>query len=670
MPKIHVLDKHTAELIAAGEVVERPSSVVKELMENAIDAKSSTITVEIQNGGVTSLLVRDDGCGMERDDVPTAFLRHATSKVRTETDLDAIGTLGFRGEALASIAAVSRVELITRRDEDMAGTRYVMEGGEPVAMEDVGCARGSTIIVRDLFYNVPARMKFLKKDVSEANAVTGVVERLALSHPEISFRFLRDGREELLTPGDGDMRSCIYAVFGKAFSDTLMPLHYTLGGITVDGFVNKPAASRANRTMQHFFINGRYVKTRTAMAALEQAYKGSIMVGKFPACVMYLTMPPETVDANVHPAKIEVRFINEKPVFDAVYHGVKTSLEKEDTPKQATITGTPKITLPTPEQTKLTDMVRPPVKTPMQMAEKQAAVQQEFVAAISPTEPPVKAVVPAETKPLFRKRAFGEETPSVSQTLHDGTQEPYTAVKPHATAVYEVSAQPVQSPYSAEPVKSTRFLDIVCDEPIPVEASKTEKVSTIEEHPPIQYLGEAFHTYILVQTGETICFIDKHAAHERLLYNQLKSGHENRSQMLLAAEPVALGREEYAALSANSDLLQSAGFEVEDFGDGTLLVRAVPMMLSGEDVQSLMQEIAGGLLSGRREVMVDKLDWIYHSTACRAAIKAGNVSSPQELQKLAERVLSHQDIRYCPHGRPVVFELTRKEIEKQFGRIV
>ena len=331
MAHIQVLDKHTAELIAAGEVVERPSSVVKELLENTIDAGAKNVSLDIRAGGIQSIAITDNGSGIAREDVPTAFLRHATSKVRTESDLEAIGTLGFRGEALASIAAVARVEMTTRTKEELAGTRYVIEGGEEILLEDAGCPQGTTIVVRDLFYNVPARMKFLKKDVSEGNAVAGVVDRIALSHPEVSIRFVREGKEELLTPGDGDLHSCIYAVFGREFAGGLMPVDYTLGGVHVHGFLCKPAAARANRTMQHFFINGRYVKTRTAMAAMEQAYKGSIMVGKFPSCVLHLDMPAETVDANVHPAKIEVRFINEKPVFDAVYHAVRTALESGDT---------------------------------------------------------------------------------------------------------------------------------------------------------------------------------------------------------------------------------------------------------------------------------------------------------------------------------------------------
>ena len=425
MPHIQVLDKHTAELIAAGEVVERPSSVVKELLENTIDAGATMVAVEIQNGGVTYIRITDNGAGIAREDVPTAFLRHATSKVRREEDLEAIGTLGFRGEALASIAAVSRVELLTCAAGETAGTRYTLEGGEDGHLEDAGCPQGTTIVVRDLFYNVPARMKFLKKDVSEANAVAGVVDRIALSHPEVSFRFIRDGREELLTPGDSQLRSCIYAVLGKEFSDSLLPVDYTLGGVHVHGFASKPAASRANRTMQHFFINGRYVKTRTAMAALEQAYKGAIMVGKFPACVLHLDMPPETVDANVHPAKIEVRFINEKPVFDAVYHGLKSALAAGDVPKQAVLPVRPTIGQPQAEQLHM----EPPA------APRSPASHIDAILDKPPAQPAAPAPAVPSAPPAARPRPV----------LRDGTDAPYYAA-PSYLNIERTSAQPAAAP--------------------------------------------------------------------------------------------------------------------------------------------------------------------------------------------------------------------------------
>lgn len=635
MPHIQVLDKHTAELIAAGEVVERPSSVVKELLENTIDAGATMVAVEIQNGGVTYIRITDNGAGIAREDVPTAFLRHATSKVRREEDLEAIGTLGFRGEALASIAAVSRVELLTCAAGETAGTRYTLEGGEDGHLEDTGCPQGTTIVVRDLFYNVPARMKFLKKDVSEANAVAGVVDRIALSHPEVSFRFIRDGREELLTPGDSQLRSCIYAVLGKEFSDSLLPVDYTLGGVHVHGFASKPAASRANRTMQHFFINGRYVKTRTAMAALEQAYKGAIMVGKFPACVLHLDMPPETVDANVHPAKIEVRFINEKPVFDAVYHGLKSALAAGDVPKQAVLPVRPTIGQPQAEQLHM----EPPA------APRSPASHIDAILDKPPAQPAAPAPAVPSAPPAARPRPV----------LRDGTDAPYYAA-PSYLNIERTSAQPAAAP---EPPPA----------PPPVREEPAAPPPAEKASEPVVYVGEVFHTYVIAQMGESLYVIDKHAAHERLLYNQLKAMPHNDAQMLLEPVSVPLGREEYAAVTAELETLGAAGFEVEDFGGSTVLVRAVPLILSGCDAAAAVQEIAGGFVSGKRELTMDKLDWIYHSSACRAAVKAGDSSRPEELRQLAERVLQNDDIRYCPHGRPVCFELTRRELEKQFGRV-
>ena len=635
MARIQVLDKHTAELIAAGEVVERPASVVKELVENAIDAGATLITVEIKNGGVSYIGITDNGCGFVREDVPTAFLRHATSKIRTQDDLDGISTLGFRGEALASVAAVARVELITRTEEELAGTRYVIEGGEEMAFEDVGCPRGTTIRVRDLFYNVPARMKFLKKDVGEANAVAGVVDRLALSHPEISFRFIREGRDELLTPGNGDLLACIGAVLGRDFAKTLTPIAYEMGGVRVSGYICRPEGARANRTMQHFFINGRYVKTRTAMAAIEQAYKGSIMGGKFPACVMCLELAPETVDVNVHPAKIEVRFVNEKPVFDAVYHGVRTALEGDTAPRQAVLS-TPVVQPPKPEYV-----------TPTPARELARRVAETAPVAAKPV---VVQTAPVKAYPISEKRP---------NTVRDGSgswglmadQPPILRGQEVAQVVRPLQPQPV-----VQPIESVQ---VVAEQ------------QTMESHPtPIRVLGEALSTYIIAEWDGSVYFIDKHAAHERILYNELKQTVEPQPQLLLAPITLSLSRDEYAALSEAAEQLQQAGFEIEEFGGNTLLVRAVPMLLSDTNVVDSLREIAGKLLAGRREVTTERLDWIYHSVACRAAIKAGDKSTAAEWAALAERVLYNDDIRTCPHGRPVCFELTAKEIEKQFGRIV
>ncbi len=624
MADIRVLDKHVAELIAAGEVVERPASIVKELLENAIDAGASVVTVEIKNGGVTYLSVCDNGCGIPRDQVATAFLRHATSKVRTEQDLDAIGTLGFRGEALASVAAVARVELVTRTKEELEGTWYRIEGGVECGLEEVGCAVGTTIVVKDLFYNVPARMKFLKKDVGEANAVAAVVDKIALSHPDVSFRMVRDGQQTLLTPGDNDLRGCIYAVLGRDFSEALIPVDYTLNGIAVHGFIGKPTAARANRTMQHFFVNGRYVKTRTAMAALEQAFKGNLMVGKFPSCVLFIDVPAEAVDVNVHPAKVEVRFVNEKPIFDAVHYGVKNALEGASTIKR-----------PAPMPTK------PVVEQPaVQLRFSQPAPAAKPIVSSPPT--PVAPTIPS--KPVSRIDVFRDDfipyAPPASST-------------PRAVEMPVAPAEPVQT----QPV-----------EPTTTEPS-TPAVTEQPEAPTIRLVGEAFKTYVLAEVGDSIFVIDKHAAHERMLYNELKTQTHDDAQQLLAPVRVTLSKEEYAALAEHLDWLQQAGLELEEFGNSTVLVRSIPMMLSGVDIPALIQEIAGGFLSGKNSITIEKRDWIYHSVACRAAIKAGDRSSAIELEALVKRVLENDDIRYCPHGRPVCMEWTRKELEQKFGRL-
>lgn len=632
MPKIQVLDRHTAELIAAGEVVERPSSVVKELMENAIDAGATSLTVEIENGGIRMMRVTDNGCGIAHDEVATAFLRHATSKVRTEEDLEHIGTLGFRGEALASISAVAKVEMITRTADELAGTCCVIEGGGAPQLSETGCPVGTTIFVRDLFYNVPARMKFLKKDVSEANAIAAVVDCLALSHPEISVRFIRDGKETLSTPGDGNAHACIYAVFGREFANGLIPVDYALGDVRVYGYISRPVNARSNRTMQHFFVNGRYVKTRTAAAALERAFQGAIMIGKFPSCVLHIDMMAERVDANVHPAKIEVRFVNERPIFDAVYHGVKSALTAGDTPKQAVFTAVkPRTIEPVAEQLTL------------------------------PTEPKVTtAPIQSTTDSGFKKRPLTSEAvpPKKTMSLRDGTAalygRPDIAVEPPVKTAPQTTAAVQEEPVTSEAT--------------PLPPPPVSVTQAAEDTEPLWFIGEVYHTYLLVQKGESVFFIDKHAAHERILYNKLRETVRQDAQLLLTPITVSLSHKEYEAVLPHLSLMREAGFEVEEFDD-TLLVRAVPMMLTGEDVPALIEEIAGGFLSGKQEIQVDKLSWIYHSVACRAAVKAGDRQSPGEAEALARRVLNDDAVRYCPHGRPVCFELTRKELEKQFGRI-
>ena len=586
MPSIRILDKNVAELIAAGEVVERPASVVKELLENAIDAGATVVTVEIQNGGVTFLRVTDNGCGIAPEDVPTAFLRHATSKVQTQSDLEAIHTLGFRGEALASVAAVSKVELLTAQKGALSGTRYIIEGGEERALEEAGCPQGTTLIIRDLFYNTPARMKFLKRDLSEGNTLAGVMDKLALSHPEVSFRLIKDGQEAMRTPGDGKLLSAIFALFGKEFADGMEPVDDQIKGIGVRGYTSHPRLTRGSRAMQHFFINSRYIRSATMTAALETAYKNEIMSGRFPCCVLMLTVPPELVDVNVHPAKTEVRFSDEKGIFDAVYRAVKSVLTGQEAVK-ATL--------------------------PEIRVEEQSPPEQ--VRMIDP--PPIAPV----SQDIIRMNDASHIQYPVSVAIEADDIEP-----------------PPPPPISTQPLQST-------------------------------VLGEAFDTYILAQCGDELLVIDKHAAHERLLYDQLKRQQGADRQMLMAPQTVTLDRQEYTALIESRDLVEQTGFELDEFGGSSLLVRAVPMQLDQEDVAGVLSEIADMLIKNKRELSVAKLDAIYHSVACKAAIKGGSRESTAEMEALVQALLEHPEVRHCPHGRPVLITLERKYLEKQFKRI-
>lgn len=670
MGKINVLDAHVAELIAAGEVVERPASVIKEMVENAIDAGASAVTVEVKNGGISYMRVTDNGCGMSREDVPVAFLRHATSKVAVQDDLESIGTLGFRGEALASIAAVARVEVMTRQPEDAVGTRYVIEGGEEKLLDDAGCPQGTTFLIRDLFYNTPARMKFLKKDVTEANAVAGVLDKIALSHPEISLRFIRDGKEQLHTPGDGKLKSAIYAVYGRDFTNGLMPVEYEYNHIRVWGFVSRPVNSRPNRSMQQFFINGRFVKSRTAMAALEEAFKGSVMVGKFPACVLHLNMAFQAVDVNVHPAKLEVRFVNERPVFDAVYHGVKSALQKEDKPRE--------MQLPNSQ------VLRP--------AMEELRGEQLRMAPSAPTSPRPSAPVaqPEKMRPMKMPsltppapRPVIEEKPVApiksKDILHDSAPAPYQAASmPMVVLVDEEEVPAPDKQQEAAPAVQVPAISptLPQEPPVPVDILEDPQpewpVDSVKPEPASQRLiGELFGTYLVLQRGEEqMVLIDKHAAHERLLYEKLrKEGGGGYAQMLLEPATVTLDKNEYAAVLHARELFAQAGFEVDDFGSGTIAVRSAPLSLDREDAASAVMEMAGYLLSSRKDLTTEHLDWLYHNIACRAAVKAGDFSSPQELAALVQRLEENPDVRYCPHGRPISVVITRRELEKQFGRV-
>lgn len=621
MPEIKVLPKEISELIAAGEVVERPASVIKELVENSIDAGADNITVEIQHGGITYMRITDNGCGIEKNDVPTAFLRHATSKIKNSGDLNAIGTLGFRGEALAAVSSVARVEMFTKPRDAAFGTHYEIEGGVEKLCEEAGCPDGTTIVIRDIFFNTPARMKFLKKDVSEANAAAAVVERIALSHPEIAFKLIRDVKQALMTPGDGKINTAVYSVLGREFAVTLVEVDGGLDGIGVKGLTCKPVSCRPTRNYQFVFLNGRLVRSGTVTAAVEQAYKNSAMVGKFPGFVLYLTVPLNTVDVNVHPAKTEVRFSDERRIFDAVYSSVKNALARGDT--------------------------RPEVKLH------------------EPVFNPFERMTTAEYKqqPIMK--------PTVAEEIYKNRPSLHNAYKPQEKTVLR------DANYNVSKTNNTVYIPekIINPPSMAEEAPQPQRTVSVDimrdvedERPPITLIGEAFLTYIIVQMGESVFMIDKHAAHERILFNRLKKEQKTETQTLLTAVIVALTGDEYNAAISNTEALEKAGFEVEDFGNSSVRVSAVPASLTREDIPSVISELAGKLSKGKAPDS-ERLDDMYHTVACKAAIKAGSRTSPLEMQKLAERVLYSDDVMYCPHGRPVAFEIKRRELEKQFGRI-
>lgn len=694
MGRINVLPRHIAELIAAGEVVERPSSVVKEIMENSIDAGSKNVTIEIKHGGITYIRITDDGCAMDAEDVRKAFISHATSKIATEEDLAGIGTLGFRGEALASIAAVAKVEVMTRPDGDVMGTRYSIEGGEEKELSEAGCPAGTTLIIRDIFYNTPARMKFLKKDVTEGNSVAGVVDRIALSHPEVSIRFIRDGKQQLLTPGNGRLGDTIYAIFGREFAMGLLPVDYNLSGVGVRGYISKPVASRANRAMQFFFINGRLVKSVTAMSAMENAYRDSIMIGKFPACVLHLTMPNECVDVNVHPAKTEVRFANEKQVYEAVYYAVKSCLSKDFSKPEVRLS----------QSSRQSDLLKPPVKeqkgeqikmTAAQYREKftpQAENKKErtffdekHIKSENTFVPEKKKEIP-KAEPLNEKLTEKPKNFSVSDSLkaeyksNNSADETVSTLSDYYKKLDKKKEEkenfPAAVPTNAKEEVKSEFAEKK------QESSESENLKTVSEEktevssqkeetavPTFRIVGEAFKTYIFVECEGELLIVDKHAAHERMIYEKLKREAEHFSQVLLKPVTITLSKEEYSVIMENLEEFSKAGFSVEDFGFGTVIVRETPMDLDSESITEIVCELAAALASNKIDVRSSKTDWLYHSVACRSAIKAGDATTDYEMKKFIGELLKNPDIKYCPHGRPVMIKMTRNELEKSFGRI-
>lgn len=713
MAVIHVLDKHTAELIAAGEVVERPASVVKELLENSIDAGATQVTVSIESGGVKLIEISDNGTGIEAEYISTAFIRHATSKIETPDDLTNIHTLGFRGEALASIASVARVELTTRTEVDEFATVYRIEGGEEVSREPGARAVGTTIRVKDLFYNTPARMKFLKKDSSEGTFVSDTVTHVALSHPEVSVKFIREGKLQYVTPGDGQLRGAAYAVLGREFSRDLIELKNQEGVYRITGLVTPPKSCRASRSMQHFYINGRYVRNRTMMAGMEMAFKGTMMQGKFPGGILLLEMPADLVDVNVHPAKIEARFARENDVFDVVYHAVKLALAQPGTGERLFTFEADKEEEKAENSKKDTDIIKNDVKNNnftglsaiiRGQADPGVLPQQHWEPAkpaAAPQQPAPAAAMQiptAPSAPRWKGSAQNEDMLDPFVTLHSPKLETTKAPEPFRAAASEtqLDVEPefgetklhssqdhmaAWNPAQEAPKEEPESAPYVETEPDAPEAAEQETVlaepeqmnfdPTADQPEPLRYVGEVFRTYILAERGDELCLIDKHAAHERQLYEKLAANYGNvPSQMLLEPAAIDLAAEEKQALLDNIPLLENAGLEIADFGGNTVVLRAVPADVEPQNAESLLVEIANKLLKGGHDALNEHTEWVLHSISCRAAIKAGDKSSPQELLALAEKILSGEVPPFCPHGRPCVLKLTRKELEKQFGRIV
>ena len=728
---INVLPKNIAELIAAGEVIERPASVIKELVENSIDAGATNVTVEIKNGGVTFMRVTDNGVGIERDDVKNAFLRHATSKIAVSDDLDHIATLGFRGEALASISAVSKVELMTRHKSETIGTLYRSEGGTAVEFSEAGCPLGTTFVVRDLFYNVPARMKFLKKDASESNNIATLMDRIALSHPEISFTLIRDGRQTLKTSGKGDLAAAIYQVFGKQFYDSLLPVSYDYQGVKAEGFVTKPVNSnRASRSMQTFFVNGRYVRTKTGIAALEQAYKGFIMTGKYPACVLKLTMNCQELDVNVHPAKLEIRFTNEKPVYDAVYYAARTALSGYDTRNQQALISNidPKLLAPTADRgaqlgfapvsgTKQADAsdsadepivyMPKPVDHDALLHLQDAAAAKDLTAFKNVTVRPINLT--EYRREMEEKKRLQRNAPNTSDVAAQSENQTHAGDALLSGEITELAAHSEKQTLAGNVMQSGEITELAAHSekqthagaaksdtvtpgtsaPLPLSLSEREPdvmqafpalalpsdetllTETLPETKDFRYIGEVFMTYLIVQYDDSrLMLIDKHAAHERLIYEKLKSlSRDDSAQMLLEPITVTLDKTDFQTVLDNRELLMSAGFEAEEFGSGTILLRSVPLFLEKLEVTEAFMEIVRYLTRHKKLLLSERMEWIYANTACRAAIKAGDKNQPQELQALVQQLQKNPQVRYCPHGRPIYYFLTRSEMEKNFKRI-
>ncbi len=647
MPKILQLSSHVANLIAAGEVVERPASAVKELLENAVDAGASKVTIEIRDGGMTFLRVTDNGCGMSAEDARTAFLRHATSKLRTEEDLAAIGTMGFRGEALAAIASVSRIDLMTKTPGSLSGVKLHLDAGVITEEAEAGCPDGTTILVRDLFYNTPARMKFMKSDTVEGSRVAAAVQMQALAHPEVAFQFLRDGKQVLATPGSGKLQDAMYCVYGRDCA-RMVAVESRWESYTLSGFVTLPTDARPSRNLQTFFVNDRPVKSKLLIAALEEAYRNQLMVGRFPGCVLHLNLPANAVDVNVHPAKTEVKFLSEKAVFDCVHYGVLGALNKK------------------------------PDRPAVQFKPQPAPVPPE-----KPTPSPEPK--PAEKKDTFFRTMTAQEYKTFSAAMADAPKPKPEAAAAAAKKIPTGGNMPlrefvmlpqVRQAVQPEPAPSLPPLPETPKPPapeIPVKTPEPEMEQTALEMPKAdtwRMVGELYRTYILVEEGDNAFLIDKHAAHERILFEKLKANQESISgQTLLQPVPVRLSPAAAGELLGNTELLEELGFEIEEFGENTVLARQIPMDLTVEAAAEALETLADDLLNGRRESRDTVRDTLLHTVACKAAIKAGWVSDEKELLAIAKAVMEREGLKYCPHGRPICVSLSQKMLEKQFKRI-
>ena len=647
MPKILQLSSHVANLIAAGEVVERPASAVKELLENAVDAGASKVTIEIRDGGMTFLRVTDNGCGMSAEDARTAFLRHATSKLRTEEDLAAIGTMGFRGEALAAIASVSRIDLMTKTPGSLSGVKLHLDAGVITEAAEAGCPDGTTILVRDLFYNTPARMKFMKSDTVEGSRVAAAVQMQALAHPEVAFQFLRDGKQVLSTPGTGKLQDAMYCVYGRDCA-RMVAVESRWESYTLSGFVTLPTDARPSRNLQTFFVNDRPVKSKLLIAALEEAYRNQLMVGRFPGCVLHLNLPANAVDVNVHPAKTEVKFLSEKAVFDCVHYGVLGALNKK--PDRPAVQFKPQPAPVPPEKPTPSPEAKPAEKKEAFFRTMTAQEYKTFSAAMAdaPKPKPEAAAAAAKKIPTGGNMPLREFVmlPQVRQ-----------------------AAQPEPAP-SLPPLPETPKPSAP---EMPVKAPEPEMEQTALEMPKAdtwRMVGELYRTYILVEEGDNAFLIDKHAAHERILFEKLKANQESISgQTLLQPVPVRLSPAAAGELLGNTALLEELGFEIEEFGENTILARQIPMDLGEEAAAEALETLADDLLNGRRESRDTVRDTLLHTVACKAAIKAGWVSDEKELLAIAKAVMEREDLKYCPHGRPICVSLSQKMLEKQFKRI-